>query len=166
MKKSKQAVLAYAAGILDGEGCICIVRKRISGGPNHGKIQNYFMTVVISQKDGKLMDWLVGNFGGSVYMHFKSTKTGWTHEWSLNHNKAADFLKSLLPFLVLKKRQAEIAIRYQTRIKAGVKLTEHELETKRLIAEELRAQKGVYTFSKQPNVQKRLTDATKSMVQL
>lgn len=182
MKISNQAKCGYAAGIVDGEGSICIRRKKILGnGPKAGQIQNYYMSVTVTQKDGKLIDWLLGNFSGSTYLHWKGTNTGWSHEWILNHNKAKDFLKRIFPFLVYKKNQAELAIRFQERLdvfnnrkrernelgqfpKGTTGLSDHELETRKKMFEELKALKHIHEFSKAPNVQKRVQEG--SIVQL
>ncbi|MCH7772288.1 MAG: LAGLIDADG family homing endonuclease [Bacteroidetes bacterium] len=168
---------AYAAGMVDGDGSICINKKKVSNGPRAGEVQNYYMLVVVTQKDGKVIDWLIGNFGGSTYLHWKGTNTGWSHEWVVNHNNAKDFLKNILPFLVIKKRQAEIAIQFQERLKVGskdrnekgritgkIRLTDYELGIRKKLMEELRIEKRNYVFSKAANIQRRV--AEKSIVQL
>jgi hypothetical protein len=160
MKISRQTKLAYAAGIIDGEGCISIYRCRVFGnGIYGGKIKNYRMKVIVTQKDGKIVDWLVGNFGGAIYLHWKGTKTGYSHEWVISHQKASTFLKQILPFLIYKKPQAEIAIRFQERIKYGVELNEHELLERDNLCEEIGKLKTISTYSKQPNIQRRVNNA-------
>ena len=169
MKKSKQAILAYAAGIVDGEGCISIYRKPFRNGPFKGSdSSNYHLTVVVTQKDGKLVDWLYGNFGGSVSLLKKWERPDekcWMHNWTLNYQKASEFLKDIMPFLVIKKKQAEIAIKFQGRMGYGEKMTTHEIETRQKMHEEMRIQKRTYEFSKHPNVQKRAND-NNAVVQL
>ena len=168
MKRTKENKLAYAAGIIDGEGCISIYKKPIRNGQYQGKLTNYHLTVVVTQKDGKMVDWLYGNFGGSVSLHKKWERPDekcWTHEWTLNYQNAANFLKQVLPFLVSKKKQAEIAIRFQSRMTFGKKLSEHELDLRAEIADEIKKEKRQYTFSKHENVQRRVKDEN-AIVQL
>jgi hypothetical protein len=160
MKMSQQTKLAYAAGIIDGEGCICIYQKKIRNGKYAGILKNYHLQVIVTQKDGKLIDWLIGNFGGSAYLHWKGTPTGYSHEWVLNYQNAAKFLKQILPFLIYKKSQAEVAIRFQGRINVGqMKLNEHELSIRQKLYEEISRLKHISTYSQQPNIQKRINDA-------
>jgi hypothetical protein len=123
---------------------------------------------VVTQKDGKLMDWLYGNFGGSVGLHKKWERPDekcWMHEWTLNYQNASEFLKDILPFLVIKKKQAEIAIRFQGRIGYGSKITEREISIRQTFYEDIKQQKKNYTFSKHPNVQKKVND-NNAIVQL
>jgi len=160
MKKDKQTILAYAAGMIDGEGCICVYKKKIRNGKYAGILQNYHLQVIVTQKDGRIIDWLIGNFGGSAYLHWKGTNTGYSHEWVLNYQKAAEFLRQILPFLIYKKPQAEIAIRFQERIKVGkMKLSEHELSIRNNFYEELKKLKHIATYSKQPNIQNKVNSA-------
>ncbi len=160
MKKSNQTKLSYAAGILDGEGCITINKKKIRNGNYKGLFDNYYLSVIVTQKDGKIVDWLYGNFGGCIYLHWKGTKTGYSHEWVLNYQNAASFLKQILPFLTYKKPQAEVAIRFQSRINVGqTHLNEHELNIRKKIYEELSSLKHISTYSKHPNIQKKINNA-------
>ncbi len=160
MKMNKQVKLAYAAGVIDGEGCISIYRCKVFGnGVYGGKIKNYRMKVVLTQKDGRIIDWFIGNFGGTTYLHWKGTKTGYSHEWVISDQKASNFLKQIFPFLIYKKPQAEIAIRFQERMKWGVKLSEHELSERNNFYEEIGKLKTVSIYSKHPNIQKRVNNA-------
>lgn len=102
MNKNKLKSIAYLAGIIDGEGCIMISRP-------HGDFSYYSMRLEVAQKDGKLMDYLIGSFGGSI----RDSRNGasvW--KWQLSGKKAVELLTTCLPFLVVKKKQAEIAIRW------------------------------------------------------
>lgn len=167
MKKDKQAILAYAAGIIDGEGCIRIVTRK----PRNGKSTQHSLMLQVAQKDGILMDWLYGVFGGMVYLKNKKTDgTDWIYEWRVMENKAAEVLKQILPFLTVKKHQAELGLRFQTH-KTGAgnygdgrfkPLSEHELHLRDNLAKEISELKKEYRKSKNPNV---VEYTFKSMVQ-
>jgi len=167
MKKDKQSILAYAAGIIDGEGCIRIVVRR----PRNGKSTQHSLMLQVAQKDGILMDWLYGNFGGMVYLKNKKTDgSDWIYEWRIMEKKAAEILKQTLPFLTVKKHQAEIGLRFQTH-KTGAgnygdgrykPLSEHELILREKLAQEISQVKKEYRKSKNPNV---VEYTFKSMVQ-
>ena len=167
MKKDKQAILAYAAGIIDGEGCIRIVVRK----PRNRRSTQHSLILQVAQKDGILMDWLYGNFGGMVYLKNKRTDgSDWIYEWRVMERKAAEVLKQVMPFLTVKKRQAELGLRFQTH-KTGAgnygdgrykPLSEHELKLREKLAQEISQAKKEYLKSKNPNV---VEYTFKSMVQ-
>ena len=107
---------AYLAGIVDGEGCITYRRN--------GK-GRYYTRVTISQKRTQLLDWIVERFGGAY------SKTTWTcgsrhSEW---------ILTEILPYLVVKKDQAEVALELCRR---GVKGNRMPLNRQKQLADQLK----------------------------
>jgi hypothetical protein len=107
MKQNRALKLAYMAGFFDGEGYVGIAKMK------KGDFSPYHQLVVtLSQKDGAVMDWIIGNFGGSASRITKAR----IYNWRLSARKAYDFLKEIYPFLKYKKPQAEIAMRYQERL--------------------------------------------------
>ena len=150
MKQSNVSRYAYLAGIVDGEGCISALEdKRFSG--------QCFVHLSITQKDGRLIDWLYGTFGGNI---FENTTSGFSagsscYRWDLYSEKATKLLKKLLPFLRMKKRQAELAIRLQDRLglcggdhRNGKRnLTEREIATRQALIVEIRAEKRRWPLS-------------------
>lgn len=106
---------AYLAGILDGDGCICISPKRRSKG-DKVYIVNY-LYVFISNSNPKLMEWLK-SIGGSV-VELKPgagalKRTGPVFSWSISARQAGQFLTQVVPYLIIKKEQAEAAIYFQS----------------------------------------------------
>jgi len=151
MKQTKVAKYAYAAGLIDGDGSIVACRVN----RNDGRKNSYAISVEVCMSDGRPIDFLFGTFGGSVRQrnykntNFKATKFSQYH-WYLKASKAKAFLKKILPFLRLKRRQAELAIRLQTRIEAGKRKrkkgfrtgfegwSEHEVKIRDSIIEQLK----------------------------
>ena len=173
MKQTKAIKLAYTAGIVDGEGSICIVKRRRHG-INSGRSTQYFILVSVVQKDGSVIDWLKGNFDGNVVLKNKANDgSDWIYQWRIQDKKAYEFLKLIFPFLLVKKSQAELAIRFQERLKFARKknvdinghyipLTEHELSQREEIFLEIKRLKHCFRKSKVPNVKEY---TFKSMVQ-
>jgi len=65
MKMDKKSRIAYAAGIIDGEGYIGI--KVYKPGGSSGTINyTYLPRVVIKMNSGEIMDFFHGTFGGAV----------------------------------------------------------------------------------------------------
>ncbi len=102
--------LAWAAGIIDGEGCISIVQSRSSGRAGLSYVR-YVTRVSVVNTDARMIQKLLGLFGGQLKTE-KPEKAGWKvrHVWVLHALKAETFLVSILPWLVIKKEQADIAI--------------------------------------------------------
>lgn len=149
MKQTKALKLAYAAGFIDGEGFIGIVKEnRVSP---RGKSESYTSRVVVGQQDGEIMDWLVGNFGG--YVHH--VKRDGSYMWILTNKKSFYFLKEIEPFLKYKRPQANLIIRFYERHLIGnekrryKQLSQDELCKREQIYQELRDIKKVF---KQPKL--------------
>lgn len=162
MKQSNVSKYSYAAGFFDGEGCIRITKRN----PRNGRSTNYSLLVTVAQKDGQSMDWLYGNFGGMVYMkNKKKDESDWVYEWRLTDRKAYEFLKKILPFIIVKKAQARLAIRFQERRNFArtrhypdngrfAPLTKNELDTREKLYRRMCELKREYKKSKNPNVVK------------
>ena len=103
----KKTDLAYTAGIIDGEGCIRIQIDESSY--RHSR-----MYVTVSSTDQWLCQYLKMAFGGRLYSkHLEHRRASW--EWVLGGKYAVPFLESILPYLHLKRPQAELAIQFQKR---------------------------------------------------
>jgi hypothetical protein len=106
-----EAISAYVAGLIDGEGSIVIdVAWCASGSPCHS------LRVSICSTSRLLIDWLLGVYGGSASNDTRSSiKRGrrpcWA--WRLSAARAQHFLESVYPYLIEKKRQASLAVEFQ-----------------------------------------------------
>ena len=121
----KRTELAYIAGIVDGEGYIGISadhRKRNPGRPC------WRLRVAVTNTNEWLVQYLKFSIGGGVITLKNSKNPKPCYQWEIKHGKAADFLKLILPYLQLKRPQAEIAIKFQASVtKSTRKLTEGQL---------------------------------------
>jgi hypothetical protein len=102
---------AYMAGIMDGEGTFYI--GNYSGNRKNG--DKHFQTVIaVATTDKSLMDWLVNVFGGSfrAYTPKQMAKNcrKQVYRWQATSNRLLHICQIILPYLVIKKRQAEIMI--------------------------------------------------------
>jgi len=100
----KDVDLAYAAGAIDGEGCIGLHRTGNKSRPSVGLRLSVFNT------DPRLPYRMQDLFGGNVYVSKRPLGHKPLHEWVLLSAKAADVLKKVYPYLVIKKEQADIAL--------------------------------------------------------
>lgn len=107
--------LAYAAGLFDGEGHICIYYS--TSGRTKKSYPRYGLRVQIGQTEIAAIKWMHETFGGNVTRsrHKISYKSG-NHErwnWTVATGRAAQFLRATRPFLKLKGDEADIAIAFQ-----------------------------------------------------
>lgn len=109
-----EAELAYLAGIVDGEGYLTVHRH---------KNCSYSTTLGVTNTDVRMIHWLHQHFGGSSgptsrrkeNPRFKPNwKPSWA--WRATSSDLDLILRSLIPYLVVKKRQAELVIAYRATV--------------------------------------------------
>lgn len=108
--KSK-ALLAYTAGLFDGEGYITILRAGI-----HKSLINptHILAVGMSLTDKPTIERLKEQFGGSVVLDPRIyPNRRQVFMWRMSGPSAVDFLRGVYPFLRIKHPQADIAFRFQ-----------------------------------------------------
>lgn len=121
--------LAYAAGIIDGEGSISICKLH----SRHVKSKrgyDFELVVSFKIKEQAVCDWFKIKFGGDVFFcssHRSNHSDMWV--WRITRNKALPFLKMLKLYLKVKFFQAENGIEFQSNIKTRRRkpLTEGEV---------------------------------------
>ncbi len=117
----KKTDLAYLAGLFDGEGCITI-GKRSDGNKHH------YLRASVEMANEYVPNLLKFHFGGSVHKRDFRNR-GWQIQWAWSiHTKGAGFfLKSILPYLKIKRNEAELALEFLKGIHTmGVRLSEEE----------------------------------------
>lgn len=105
--------LAYAAGLIDGEGCITLLRDSSRRSTKNGKTRvAYSAAVVVSMTDCRPVRWLHETFGG-MYRFYpsKNTRHG-TYHWSVRTKNAGAVLRAIMPWLKEKGEQADLLAEY------------------------------------------------------
>ena len=143
--------LAYLAGIVDGEGSISLVRfrqshhpaehrnSRSNGNPHPGVSVVLRMVVTVGMTEGVIPDWLYEEFGGCLSLRVNKNprwKDRW--DWVATSQIGSSFLKAILPSMVVKKRQAELAIEFQDARVPGHSLSDVRRQLDESIYEEMR----------------------------
>lgn len=110
-KEYTVAQVAYTAGIMDGEGTFYI--GNYSGNRKNGD-KHYQTLIAVATTDKPLMDWLFNTFGGGFreYTPKQMAKNSrkQVYRWQATSNRMLHICELILPYLVIKKRQAEIMI--------------------------------------------------------
>ena len=118
---SDPTVLAYAAGIIDGEGSISISVKAEAHFRKH---PNHKLEVRVGVTDRCLIDWLVLHFGGTVSTSPRKENCKLCHTWHLSCRQSIPFLVAVRPYLVIKGAQADTAFAlHESVLSARRKLT-------------------------------------------
>lgn len=98
-----QIEIGYLTGIIDGEGCIYVNRRKASG---RRKTPGYSVKVVVSITDHNLVEWFEKHAQLTSICTFQpkgNRKRKWVCTW--NNSKAEWLLNSILPYLVIKKNK-------------------------------------------------------------
>lgn len=153
MKQNKGTKIAYTAGVIDSDGCISI---------GYQKPNNYDLTILLNSPDGRIIDFLYGCWGGSIYKTkaYQTRKDGTNGRdvwrWELKGDKVMWLCKRMIPFLRYKKEQAQIAVQFQTHKNKGIqislsgikyrtcKLLSHEIEFRANLYKKMRSLKQIF----------------------
>ncbi len=113
----KDANWPYLAGLIDGEGCITITigcRYWTNKDGIKTKYPAYCLQVTITNNSLKLMQYLIQHFGGVYYSHArKNPNANLGYIWMPKGMKNKEtLLLSVLPYLVIKKEQANLALQF------------------------------------------------------
>lgn len=105
MAMMSKTTAAYIAGLLDGEGCFSIhVHK-------NGRLRGCLM---VGNADKEIIQWLRDSFGGAfAEINPSQPNRKKSYQWTLwKHSTIKEFLLRIIPYLRVKKRQAEILYQF------------------------------------------------------
>ena len=136
---------AYIAGLFDGEGWITIGLFKTA------TRNRYSLYAGINMTDPRALRDISDIFGGYFKLQKRKKETHRPlHSWIVTTQKASDFIKTVMPFLIIKKEEAALAIRFQERIDRRVTgkyrsgpLSANEITTREWYRSELRRLKHI-----------------------
>ena len=107
-----KCTLAYLAGVIDSDGTIGVKRQTYAVRVLKNSSQpTYVERVCVKQVTSQAVDLLYSTFGGYRSVTHSTAKYGRTLQvWQVTNLKAAVVLEMLLPYLRIKRRQAENAL--------------------------------------------------------
>jgi len=112
MKELTQFELGYVAGIVDGEGCISIMRRvaRRSYGTYHDFTVHVTVGTTTFELCERLMQWVGGK---TYYPHeIRGNRKPQAYWVITRRGEVRDFLLALQPYLLIKKEQAKLALEF------------------------------------------------------
>lgn len=99
--------LSYIAGFFDGEGSVGIHRSYAKN-----RAVRYELQVALVNTDPRPLWEVQKMFGGGVYLRKHLPKHKDTYHWTLGQRASETFLKAILPWLIVKKARAELALEF------------------------------------------------------
>lgn len=142
---------AYTAGLMDGEGSVSLAI-------HHGKVSKIglpnnspMLLVQISMTDRGVIEWLLETWEiGSMTQSYRPKQPhhlpAWG--WRIYGASAEGFLHALLPFLRVKKAQAELGIRSRKGTLPSKKIGEAEMRRRLAVRDEMIALNGTLRRTK------------------
>ena len=107
------ADLAWAAGIIDGEGSIFIMKQQRK---DRERGHNYILRISVQSTDPYMTKELGKLFpDGAIFSQDRYKSENWsdTLKWQVNGRRAVNVLKQILPFMRVKQDQAKMAVDFQ-----------------------------------------------------
>lgn len=103
--------IPYCAGLFDGDGTATVRRE------NKGR--SFYSTVAVYSAYRPLLEALVRQYGGYAYDNYRGSRPG---EWQAHRRKAEEFLRSVSPYLIVKKAVGERVLALSERKYGAVKV--------------------------------------------
>jgi hypothetical protein len=112
MKSTSVVDLAWLAGIMDGEGSIFIMKQQRT---DRERQYNYILRISVQSTDGIMAQECLKISGEGACFDAPTTKENQsnTYKWQVSGKRAKHVLQSLVPFMRVKKEQAQVAIDFQ-----------------------------------------------------
>jgi LAGLIDADG endonuclease len=105
--------LAYLAGFIDGEGCFFIGHHMCKSACTGNIYPNYHTILKISNNCREVLEWILEKFGGRITKFNKTQmkdRNHFTYEIYMTGNLLTDVTELLIPYLRVKKLQAEVML--------------------------------------------------------
>lgn len=106
---------AWAAGIVDGEGCIQLIRHN-----SKTKNPRWGIRLSVGNTDPRMLTKLRDMFGGTIWFNKRviaNHRPFWN--WQVASQQAEMVLRLILPWLIAKQDQAQIALESRSMMKLG-----------------------------------------------
>lgn len=109
--------LAYAAGLMDGEGTFGITEIKPGGTRPNGKqcrkSVQHRIYVAVTMTEVSAVTWMYATFGGHFqHLPSRNPKHKETFRWSAASLEAAEFAEVVAPYLKVKQQQAELVAKF------------------------------------------------------
>ncbi len=106
--------LRYLAGFVDAEGYLALARI-----PRSNRSTEYCVRLVVYNTNQEILEQIQRSWGGTL-SDVGQRRPGWKPSWALiwTNAGAAEVLRNLAPYLLVKSEQAAVLLGYQDRLKS------------------------------------------------
>lgn len=157
---------AYIAGLLDGEGCISVIRADQTKRSRH-KSPSYRLVVSIYNTNKVMMDWLEQRVNGCRYHNRqKSERHKICHIINIESQSAERFLIEMQPYIIAKSKQLQLGLellrlvdtwrRERGHVFPPIILPQEEIEKREAIYQRMRELNNGWKWNKERNYQSSL----------
>lgn len=102
---TEDQLLPYLAGFFDGEGCISLTYVK--------KDSYHKLVIAVAQNERAVLELFQARFGGTIYeLKWKKAKRVFYNWMPTGRDRQKAVLTALAPFLIHKKREAEIGLAF------------------------------------------------------
>jgi len=123
---------AYLAGIIDGEGSFTLHQHSRKGSSHRFSSQ-----LQIGSTDPRLLEWIRLRFGGSVRLeHRRNSSHKPMFRWIAHADYLADLIYGALPYLIIKREQAELFLAYRATLAPFIDRARSTYKTPQHVKEE------------------------------
>lgn len=143
---------AYIAGIVDGEGCITIIRADQSKHSPKHKSPSYRLAVSIYNSNKPMIDWLAERI--DAHRHYKRQKSPnhkSLHILTISAKSASSFLSQIQPFIIAKSEQLKLALELQALVNSYRKERQHKFPGEALTQDEIDRRESIYLRMRELN---------------
>lgn len=144
--KPTELDLAWAGGFFDGEGSIAIGRSKSKGGENRTDVFSLIVSVCNTDKEVVEHFQKIMGFGNIYAVHRETEQYTASFTWQVGFRQADRFLSIIYPYLIHKRKQADIARKFYTTGQRGesYKITPEILDERISLKDELSREKGKF----------------------
>lgn len=129
----------YVAGVIDCDGSIFVSYQ--------SRYDTYRLALNVSNTASELPGWFKGSFGGSVsHRKPRSDRHSNEHVWVAYNKAAENVIRLVLPYLIVKRRQALLALEFASTLDLNTgRIPPSFKDIRRRVYEEMKAlnMKGV-----------------------
>jgi len=130
--------ISYLAGIIDGEGSVCIEIQSKSVRWSR-KCDYYSLRLLVINTYLPMLQWIESIFGGTIRERKGPSHYRQCYRWNLCSHKASKVLVACIPYMIIKKKHAEIFIKFaETMTRANVRLSDEMLAYRKKLYLELK----------------------------
>jgi hypothetical protein len=137
--KSEREKLIYLAAIIDGEGSIGIELSSPCKVKREGKEvwqrkkYYYICRVCVINTNLEWLEWIKENFDGGIVTHNKACENRkLCHRWQIFGTNQRILLEKIIPFLFIKRKQAELVLELRNIVgETGRLITDEILEQRK-----------------------------------